>query len=312
MEDEIDIIEYISIIWKRRRLLLLIVSVTTVISIIVSLLLTPIYGAKTSFILKASSNTNNQISSLINSNVPAGLSWMLSESPAIADLKEIINSSLIAERVLDKLDLVAVFQKQSDEKLTKTHFVRALSDKIEIDNAEYSNNVIVLKVEDKSPTLAANIANTYVQEIDQFYQDMNYKNTLQRKKFIEEQLFLVKAQLNQIENKYKNFSKLSGLAAAGSSSIEGIRLMRELEIQSNLYILLKKEDQALEMDIARAKDIFMILEKAVVPDGPIRPSKKKFVIVSVLISLLMGLIIIFLVELIFISRKKFVSKLNGK
>jgi len=299
MDDEIDLIEYINVIWKRRWLIFCIIIITTVVTGVVSFMLPPLYEAETSFIIKKGTNNSGSLSALLGQNIPSALSMFSARNVALDDTKNIIKSHLIAEKVAKDLDLATRWMPLKDnETISLYEIAELLRGTVSLAKPEYGSNIIVLKVQDRNPELARDIANRYVQEVFAYYRNLTFKDILQRKQFIDNQLPGVEAKLKQIENKYKNFAQLlpSGVRSAGLKSIEGIRLSRELEIQNNLYILLKKEQETVKLELAKISDSFLILDKAVKPKLPIRPQKKLNVLLALMLSGILGITLAFFFE----------------
>ncbi|MFC1478336.1 Wzz/FepE/Etk N-terminal domain-containing protein [Candidatus Margulisiibacteriota bacterium] len=297
MEDEINLLEYLTVIWKRKWLIFLLVFISVLGTYYVSSQEEPIYEAKTSFIINAKASGRNQIASFLGDNfIPA---LFPGGGTHVSDIKEIINSTVLVEKVVEDMDLIEKWlEENGGEPLKKRDAVEKLKGNILIGEPKYSGNVIVLRVEDKDPELAKIIANTYVDEIKSFYQNLTMKDVSLRKGFLEKKISEVKANLRSIENEYQRFSNLlpAGAAAAGTKSIEGIRIARELEIQSNLYILLKKEYEAVKLDISKATNFLMVLDKAETPRSPVRPNIKKNVLIALILSCFLGVFLSFVID----------------
>ena len=301
MDDEIDLMEYAQVIWKWKSFVFFVMFIVTVSTAIVSIYYLPeIYEAKTSFMVKGNSNAgNSQLASLLGS-VPGGLSFLSNDSPALSDTKEIIKSHMVAERVVQRLKLEEKYSKVNDDKPkpTKYDLAEGLRGLVQIAKPEFGSNIIVLKAEDKDPEFARDVVNAYAEEIFDYYQNATNKNILDRKKFIDTQLPLVEAKLKELEDTYKRFSSLLpiGAVSIGSKSVEGIRVARDLEIQNNLYILLKKEQETVNLELAKTTEMFTVLDKAVKPDNPVKPNKRLNILIGLVVGCFLGIFMAFIVE----------------
>ena len=288
---ELDLIESIQTIWKAKLKIFFFTFVVTTIVVAISFQIKPTYQATCSFIIKNNSNLSSPLASLIGSNTALNLP-MFSSNPAISDIKEVIESNSIAEDVVKKLNL-ETFWLKNDSKTNPTllNSITRLKSMLKLGKPKHSGNIIVLNVQSKDPALAKNIANTYQEVISTYYQELYAKDIKTKKLFIEKQLPLVEAKLLSIENRYKGFLNLvpSNINIAGSKSIEGIRIQRELEIQNNLYILLKKEHEKIKLERLNTIHNFVILDEAVRPQYPIKPKKKKMAILTLFLSGFLGI-----------------------
>lgn len=293
MNDEIDLMEYFRTIWKNRRFILCFVIFVTSVSFIYVVQLPKLYEANVSFLTKDQAKSGGVLSSLLDQNISAGLLRYTGVSWGQSELKEIIKSYQMAEKIYDKLSLDKIWKaNQGNPLFSRQHGIERLRGSIDFGKAEFGGNLIVLTVQDTSPTRAVLIAKTYTDEITIYYKSLTQKDLWQRKEFVNRQLPIVFEKLKFIENQYSHFFNLlpSGISSVGSNSIEGIRLKRELELQNNIYIMLKKEQDFVELEMAKTSEPFMILDLPQVPEFPVNKNKRIILVMSFVLSLFFGIL----------------------
>ena len=148
--DEIDLVDYIRVVYKYRWLIVLIVLVSMFFAGITSLMKTKIYEAQATFFPM---NTDYSIQS-------QGV--VMEPRLDIEDLIiSILESRKMADRIIEQLDLKKIW---NEKLLTHTRKRLDTSTKINFDK----NGIIKLSVMTESPKLSADIANAYVDNLDYF------------------------------------------------------------------------------------------------------------------------------------------------
>ena len=156
-EDEIDIdlVDYIKIIYKRWKIIVVIVFISMLVSGIFSLMKPKMYEAQATFFpLNAQSNIET-----------GGI--VIKPSLDIKDLIiSILNSRKMADRIIEQLKL-----KDTWNQNLSAHTRKSLdkATKISLDK----NGIIKLSVHTTSPELSAKIANSYVDNLDYFNRELN-------------------------------------------------------------------------------------------------------------------------------------------
>ena len=305
MDDEIDLLDYIRVVWKWKWLIVTIIAFTITVAYYVTSKEKPVYESRISFIVKTNdAGGSSQLASMMG----GGFAALLNRTPSLAsDIQDIIVSSIIANKVVDKLVLLKLWQSPNDlESLSMNGAIEKLKGEVSIDQSKYSSRVIVLKVEDEIPIVARDIANAYVEEIQDFYAQISLKDSVDKRDLMEKQLLVVEQNLREIESKYQKFTSLlpSGVSIIGTKSIEGIRLARELEIQNNLYILLKKELESAKLEITKNSNMLMVLDKPEVAKEPVKQKRRLILLSAFMVSLMLSIFIAFVCE--------YISSLNSR
>ena len=148
VDDEIDLLEILVVLYKYRALIVGIVVLASIIAGVFSLSKLPKYEATASFFCLDALKTNNN-QSLAGPAVNSDLVISILESRAMKD------------RIIDQLGLNKIWPSNSLEAIRKQI---ANSTNISINKS----NIIKIKVVTDSPEISMNMANLYLNELDEF------------------------------------------------------------------------------------------------------------------------------------------------
>lgn len=187
---------------------------------------------------------------------------------AISKLKydekvQVVDSVAVAEKTSLQLNLMArpEFVGLNDQDLIKS-LQQVVLVKIDKDL-----NLITIQVHVSDPQLAANLANTWAQNLIQQTLDLKKQLAVPEYKFIHEEFTLLKDKLDH----EKNQSKLS--------ESEQLQFNDLLEKDGKAQLLAESDDSGI-----------VIVDKAEVPDKPIAPKKREVVLLGTLLGLIVGVL----------------------
>ena len=147
-EDEIDIIEYIKVVYKHRWMIMAIVLASMLFIGAASLRQPKMYEASATFF------PLNMQSNIETKNI------IIKPSLDIDDLIiSILNSRKMADRIIEQLKLQNLWDVKAINNATKVSLGK--------------NGIIKLSVQSKSPKISAKIANAYVDNLDYFNQQLD-------------------------------------------------------------------------------------------------------------------------------------------
>jgi uncharacterized protein involved in exopolysaccharide biosynthesis len=204
-------------------------------------------------------------------------------SSSMNDLQAILGSNSVAEKVFYDLKLGERVQEWKNPELSKQKLITALKKALKQPKTE-GDNILKLKVEFPDATMAAEIANGYCDALSYFWNKLNITEAKKKKAYIDSQLPRVEKELKDAEEKLKRFTILSPRGIIGAPGLEGARLTREYEIQNTVYVMLRKESESVKLEESKEIPPFSIVDKAVVPEKPIKPRIK----LNTLIGLILG------------------------
>ena len=135
----------------------------------------------------------------------------------------LLQSRTIFDRVVDKFDLMKLYDVDS-----RVDARKKLTENIGID-ADAKSGIITVSVEDKDPKRAADMANTFVDELRILAKGIAISEASQRRLFYEEQLKATKLSLTRAEEEMKAFGENTGalqVEEQAKAVIEGIANLR--------------------------------------------------------------------------------------
>lgn len=234
---DINLSDYLNVILNYRKFIGYIVGATFILSIIVSLLLPKMYVA-TARVLPPQEN-NNGIVSLLSGTENSPLSGLASslvgsQTPA-ALYVGIMKSRSVADALIIKFNLKELYGKKYVEDV-----YAKLSDRSNIKITK-QDQIINVSVKDRDPQRAAEMANAYVEMLDQINRKLNITQGKRKRLFLEGRLKEVRADLEKAEIELKAFQEKYHLVAIeeqakvaieGAAEIKGqiIAAQTELEV----------------------------------------------------------------------------------
>jgi tyrosine-protein kinase Etk/Wzc len=260
-EDEIKLTDLLLVLLKRKKVILLFVSAAIVVSVVKSLLL-PFGYTATARILPPSESSST-LSPLSQITGVFGI-WPGRFGRTTADTcVGILQSDAVADILIDRFDLKDYFKRKYKSDLYNT--LRGIA-KFDVDR---KTQIISISVEDKDPKRAADMANAYVDALDQINQKVNATEGHRKRVFLESRLKKVVQDLSKAETDLKTFQEKNNLVAIGDQArvaIEGaakikgeiIASQTELEIlkqfgteRQNEAIMLKSKIAELNKQLAK-------------------------------------------------------------
>ncbi|MDT7908281.1 MAG: Wzz/FepE/Etk N-terminal domain-containing protein [Candidatus Calescibacterium sp.] len=241
-EEEIDLFELFSRIWKRRKLILAITLSITAISGIISFFITPVYKATAKIIPLAS-----QKQSFIP--IPSdmlGLMGLLGTEfggSRSATIKAILQSRELAKRVIENTGIKKyLYGKLWDEKsgsLRKDIPPHKIPSDDELAEKFLKENLVVTEDKKtgvidisilfpKEPTLSAIIANEYIKELSKILNEKAYTVAKKNRIFLEERVKQTELKLSQVEQDFKDFQQRYNVVAIDKQMEEGLKIYAEL------------------------------------------------------------------------------------
>jgi uncharacterized protein involved in exopolysaccharide biosynthesis len=234
-EQEIDLLDYVSVLVRRRRMILRNVVVASVIAAAVSLLLPQYFEAVTTLL-----PPDNSDQSLLRTMVPDGVLPFLGMAGGVTNgsllFVEILRSRTVGEGVLqatydyrgERKTLLQIWEAPSLGKA-----LRRLYDRTRI--SANDQGIVSIAVELRDRSLAAQVANQFAAELDRVNREKSVSRAKSSRIYIEEQLRLTEAELQKAQQALADFqrqNKAVSLAAQTEAMIE-----RAAEIKGTIMAL---------------------------------------------------------------------------
>ncbi|WP_213697505.1 Wzz/FepE/Etk N-terminal domain-containing protein [Acetomicrobium sp.] len=203
-EDEIDLLDLALVLAKHKRLIIGIAFVACLVALILGFIMTPIYRAETRIVPPQLLTGQMQTGGLLS--LPPGLRSKFGGTSTPADLiTGIIKSRTMLDRIIDKFHLMDYYEAEYRQNAR-----RALSDATNA-SVDTNSGLITITVEDKDPALAADIANAFVNELQDLLQNLAITQVSQQRLFLENQLKQAHHNLIQAEEEFQRYQAQSGL-----------------------------------------------------------------------------------------------------
>ena len=284
-EEEINLLDYIRVIFKYRRMILWICGIAVVITAITSLLSPKMYSATTTMVppmemlQRGSRLAGGGLGGLggggggaVGNSMLAGIMGITS----IADMYVgILESRVVKDAIVDRFDLMKVYDVKrrlaARTKLRKNTTIEASKE-----------NIVRITVEDRDPNRVAAMANAYVEELDRQNKRLSRGQATSKRIFLESRLKEIEEKLSKIDN----------------------ILSREAKIQEMLFELLTREYEIAKIEEAKSMPTIQILDRALAPEVRMsRYTKKK--------ALLAGVVSFIFAAFVAFAREHF-SKIDTK
>lgn len=227
-EDSINLIEVITVVGEEKRTIFWIAFICTLVGLVHSLTMTSIYTAKTT-ILPPQQNQSAATSALASLG---GLAGLAGGSLGIKSPDEmyiaLLQSVTLQNDLIEHLKLQNLYKQKSLDDIRN-----ALSGSTKI-TADKKAGIIIIEVSDKSPAFAAQLANSYVDELRKMLEHLAVTDAQQRRVFLEKQIIKTKDALAIAELKSKNAQETSGIISLEGQTASAIKAAADLRAQITL------------------------------------------------------------------------------
>jgi tyrosine-protein kinase Etk/Wzc len=241
---------------RRRLFIIVLVIVATLLSIAVALVLPKWYQASALLLppkdLALPVPGLTRMSEVVSITKGADLPVMVTPSDVYV---RILKSRTIAERIIEKFDLktrfTADYFKQAYEVLMSRSDFKATDE-----------GLLLISFEDKDPTVAADIVNAFVEELDRINREIALERVRQNRSFLEERLAQVKQELAsarkefedfQLENRAVDFDEQTRLAVGQAVKLK--ITLAELDIELKMRERNLAEDNTELVELRRRRHL---------------------------------------------------------
>ena len=233
--------DHVYVLYKWKKLLFINLFLLLVIGTVYSFLITEKFKA-TSIITVSQSNSNiGGISSLISGQIGSFGSELLGmANPSQDIIFELLNSRSVLTNVIQKFNLINYYQI-SDNNIDKT--IKAFRGDLVFEPTE--NGMIEVSVINENPKTAADIANYFVNVVDDKNVNLNSEQARNNRIFIEKRFIKNSSDLKSAEDSMYKFQKKYGIFALPEQLEASIKVTAEMEAQF--------QQQMLAMDLLKTQ-----------------------------------------------------------
>ncbi len=287
------------VLWIKKNTIIKIVLIVSIITSGITLLISNKYRS-TAIVLPDSEGSKlgglgglADLASMAGVSVGGGKSWnelypQIIVSEAV--LKSVIYKKYKSEEFKDSVNLIEYFEfDNKDPKKNYDKTFEALAKLLEI-NADKKTRVLTLSMVLDESQLAADIINTILFRLDDFIRNKRISSASERRKWIDQRLSDVKSDLAKGENSLKDFRERNRVIMGSPQLLlEQQRLIREVEINSTVFIELKKQLELAKIDEINTMPIINVLDAARQTTIKDSPKRSVIVIMMFLLSLLLSI-----------------------
>ncbi len=227
-EDPINLIDYLLVVWKRRRLIGALCSASIIAALVGSLLLPKIYESTATILTPREGGEGGLLAAAAAAGVAQGaLGFMMpSLAPTRDSFMAILKSRTLAASLVERLRLTEHYKVKNLEDAarmlqgaTVVSFVRE----------GLAPVLISIKVEDRDPKMAAQIANAYPEQLDLLIAKFDTGKAGRQRRFIAEQLEKTQKDLAVAEENLKNFQEKNRAVSVGAQAQGAIEVAARLK-----------------------------------------------------------------------------------
>lgn len=205
-----------------------------------------------------------------------------------AILATVVDSGVRLQNNAAKVDLVSEYEiKAKAPALARDMAVKKLNSDIAV-STNAKTGVVTMRVSSKRPELSSAISVRLLELLNQFNQDTRRSQASAERRFTEDRLKVVQADLRRAEDELQSFLQVNRVIASFSpTQARHDRLEREVRMQQELYTNLAKAFEQAKIDEVRDTPVITVVEK---PEVAARPDSRG-IATKGLASLIAGMVL---------------------
>ncbi len=253
---------------------------TVIAAGIAAVIIPPVYRTKASFVANAS--TSSKLGGSLSSGALSGLASQFgmpsvgdpSESPAFySDLIEseelrrrLVNSKFAdprTENPNDSATLVDIMKIKSKDPARRVEMaMKQMSKSINV-FFDTKTNLVRVEVDARWSELAAGIAQRTIDLVDQFNKEQRGTRSTAKRAFLQSRLDSARFELRVAEDRQKSFYAQNRGCCRGSPELlsEELRLKRNLDIASGLFLTLQQQFEAARLDAINDAALITVVDR---------------------------------------------------
>lgn len=299
--NSVDLLIYI---WKKRWILGGVGFIAAVASIIISLMITPMFEAS---VIMFPANNVMVSKELLVQNFSGENVHGFGEEEQAEQLLQVLNSEPVRTRVIQKYNLMEHYEIDPDSKYPMTELFEQYRSNINFRLTEYMS--VEISVRDRDPEYAASIANDISDLVDTVYNSMIKDRAWEALRLVEREyrdaevdLIHLRDSLDMVSNQLSSEIEtgdeptdivIRALSENGALYFSMINLVRnQSQIVAGLSLRFKEARLEAEQDLSYK----FVVERAFPPEKKAYPNKSLIVIVSTFAALLFALIVLIVID----------------
>ncbi len=264
-EDEINLLDYWNVIWKRKTLIGLMVCIAVVGTAVYSLLIPEIYQAQVVIMSISESKGNSGGLSAFMQQVGELPGVSLPGSRSTTEIVQLLNSKILRKRLMERYKLLPVLfskdwdtgkkdWKNKDDAPAIWDGLRKIEGMVKVKES-IKGNTITITVDYSDPEGAAEIADLFLTALNEYMSSESKMVADTNRKYLEEQL-------------------------QGTS---------DPLIKQKIYNLIAQQVEAAMMAGVKENFAFKVIDPPMAPDRRIKPQRRQMVMRSFVLTLFAGI-----------------------
>lgn len=223
-DDSIDFAVYVITLWKWKGFVAALICVAMASALVTSLTATPVYTSKVT-ILGPPEEAPSAGSAILGavSQLP-GLGLGMSSATNKDLFLNVLRSRTLAETLATRYRLIDYYKA-----LNRQEAVATLQESSDVSSSD--EGLITVKVGDRDPRMAAELANAYAEALEQYLSRMELGSASRKRRFISEQLTQHEEALRRAENALMQFQQQNRTVSLPEQSRAGIEFAARLRAQ---------------------------------------------------------------------------------
>jgi tyrosine-protein kinase Etk/Wzc len=232
--DQVSVVDYLIVIWRSRGFLFAFCIIAVLSALVFSLLAPKSFESTVTLLPPPEDNTSSAVSAAALMGKIQGFGFGL---PGLTNNKQdilvsILESRTLAERLVDKYQLVSYYKADGSREAVKT-----LRDAMTVYVSKAG--IISVTVADRDPRMAAELANAHAVELDKLLNQMDVSESSQRRRFVLDRLADTEKRLQMAEETLMHFQQKNSAVA----------LREQAEGVMNVAVQLKGQIMAAEVEL---------------------------------------------------------------
>jgi uncharacterized protein involved in exopolysaccharide biosynthesis len=292
---ELDPLEVLGIIWAKRKIILILSFGFSLLTLGFLLLLPNYYQAICTLLPETEKNRLSaltqftDVAELTGVNVPGSVIARLYPTIVTSEsvLRPVLEKAYHTKRFSETVNLIQYFElrEESPEKNLDVALRRLRG--LMSTSYDARTGIVTITLEMEEPQLAADVLNSVITELDNFMRSKKISNATEQRKWVEVRVKEVEQDLRSSEEALKDFrEKNRRISDSPELLMEQERRMRAVQINSTLFIELKKQYELAKIEEIKNIPIVNILDAARPPVQKDRPKRAVNTAMMFLLTLL--------------------------
>ncbi len=170
---------------------------------------------------------------------------------------------------------------------------------------ERNSTLISISVTASAPKLAKDIADVVIQKLNDLQRSYKVSRVSEKRRFIEERIQKISNDLKLAEIALKEFrEKNRNIFSSPALKLEESRLMRDEASYLEIYLTLNSELERSKIEEVAKGSMLAIIDSPEVPQVRSSPARKKSILFSIIIGVVLSTLLVYLLDLIKLHRVK--------